>query len=338
MPLYIAPDIFDPEATEYRVFRDEWRNPYGPYPFACVDSSAAQFENWYIDGLVKTAGLRSVYVDCAKAFPCGNGLHGDGYKDADGTLHLTTPTLALRRYLRNLYCSLHNSTPIPGVTPLLIIHVSGGMTTVADDFSDIALEGEEVQYQIAHTPSYFDLYPPEKWRAIFGHQSGINSTLLPNYGRIGPKEDRMSEAMNATYMTQILLNDTSLWNLWTDTDWVNGIFSSIDRLGFTDPSTAFLPYWKQDLVSFENGELHASVYHTTQGFLVAVGNFSKLPQSGRMNINWKATGLSPDQAAATSVMTNKAMDPAALDVTVPPENFTLVFLKSRTSSAAASTR
>lgn len=326
MPWYVAPPIISPQSTEFQVFRDEWKNPHAVYQFACVNSSFAKFTNFEVENLVRNAGLRAVYVDCAVAYPCGNAAHGCGYRDAEGKLHLTRPVRALRSYLRGLYTTLHKEG---GEDASLILHISAALNSMAHGFSDIVLEGEEVQYVIRQTPSYFDLYPPLKWRAIFGKALGINVMLLPNYGRVGPKEDRMSETLNATFMTQALLNDTPVWNLWTNEAYVNRIYAALDSFGWGAPEVRFEPYWKQDAVSVQGADLKVSIYHTAKGVLLAIGNFGKKPLHGKLALNLKKLGFDSGEASITNILSGAELFGEATDITVPQENFLLLVVQNK---------
>jgi hypothetical protein len=326
MPWYIAPDILSPQSTEFQVFRDEWKNPHGVYPYACVNSTFSLFTQREMETLVRDAGLRAIYVDCAKAYPCGNSAHGCGYRDANGKLHLTYPVRALREYFKNLYITLHENG---GDDASLILHLSAGLSAPIHGFSDMVLEGEEVQYLIGKTPSYFDLMPPDKWRTIFGKAFGINVALLPNYGRVGPKEHRLSEALNATFLTQALLNDTPLWNLWTNEAYVNRVYSRLDDFGWAAPDVRFEPYWKQDAVSVQGADLKVSIYHTAKGALLAIGNFGKEPLSGKLSLNLEKLGLGPGEVSVTNLLSGASLSGERPDIRVPSENFLLLAVKPK---------
>lgn len=326
MPWYIAPDIISPQSTEFQVFRDEWKNPHAVYQFGCANSSFSNFTNREMETLVRDAGLRSVYVDCAKAYPCGNDAHGCGYRDDDGKLHLTSPVRALREYLKNLYVTLKANG---GHDASLILHLSGGLSSAAHGFSDIVLEGEEVQYMIGKTPSYFDLMPPMMWRTIFGQAYGINVMLLPNYGRVGPKEHQQSEILNATFMTQALLTDTPVWNLWTNVAYVNRIYSALDQFGYRAPDVKFEPYWKQDAVSVQGSDLKVSIYHTERGVLLAIGNFGKERGDGQLSLNLEKLGFGSQEVSITNLMSGVPLSGNSNDISVPPENFVLLAVESK---------
>lgn len=327
LPWYVAPDIMSPKATEYQVFREEWRNIHAIYQFACVNSSFANFTEWTLDRMIRDADLRAVYVDCARPYPCGNAAHGCGYKDSQGNQHLTTPVLALRRYLKNLYYSLHEAPRLNGLPNALVAHISGGLTTVAHGFSDIVLEGEELQYRIAKTPSYFDLYPPDKWRTIFGQGFGLNVMLLPNYGRVGDKADQQSEACNATFLTQALLNDTPIWNLWCNSHYIKRIVSALDTTGWTEAGTEFLPYWRQQSHRFDNPAVVASVYRTPTTDLVVLGNPTKEAQTVRFS------GPVDLQSVRTlDATTGKFVALSSDSFTLAPENFLVLSMPVKTQN------
>lgn len=327
MPWYVAPDIISPQSTEFQVFRDEWKNPHAVYQFACANTSFAKFTHREMEILIREAGLQAVYVDCAKAYACGNLTHGCGYRDAEGKLHLTWPLRAMRRYLKDLYILLHES----GLkSPSLTLHVSGGNSSIAHGFSDIVLEGEDVQYNISKNPSYFDLYPPMMWRAIFGKGLGINTSLLPNYGRVGSNEaQRLSETLNATFMAQALLNDTLLWNLWTHTAYVNKIYAALDGFDWQKPNVQFEPYWEQGIVSIKDTDLKVSIYHTDKGVLLAIGNFTKKPLSGKLSLNLEKFGFAGDGVAMTNLLSGESLSGESPDITVPQENFLLLAVQPK---------
>ncbi|HWL53313.1 MAG TPA: glycoside hydrolase domain-containing protein [Chthoniobacteraceae bacterium] len=322
MAFYVAPDIVSPTTTEWEVFGTRWKNPHGPYQWGCVHSDSARFQTWFFDRMIQHADLRAIYVDCAKAYPCANELHGCGYRDEAGAAHVTTPILSLRKYLRNLYVSLHESRPVGTIPPALVLHMSAGLTSVAHGFSDIVLEGEEINHRMVQTPSYFDLYPPDKWQAIFGHQQGVNVMLLPNYGQVGPKEDQMSEVLNATFLTQALLNDTPIWNVWSNRQYVSRHLELVNPW-IRDPETEFLPYWSQKFVSPANGTLAVSLYRNKEGILATIGNFSKEDQRERLDVDWKGLGLDPGKVKMTDLVSRREIAQGSV-IAVPRENFLLL--------------
>ncbi len=319
MPWYIAPDIISPQATEYRMMREQWRNPHGTYPFACVNSSYAQFLNWSMDRLIREGGLRAIYVDCAKAYPCGNEAHGCGYRDEAGVLRLTTPVLALRRHFRHLYTSLHESEAHGDLPKALILHTFSGVTSAACGFSDMILEGEEVQYRIVNTPSYLDLYPSDQWRAIFSHAFGYNMALLPNYGRVGPASQRASEALSATFMVHALLNDTPLWNLWTHEGYVNRVLDALDGAGVTSAQTRFVPWWEQQEVKASHPAVKTSLYYTPQGLMLVVANDTKEALQTTIGMS--------DKVEMEDLLSRERMVANETNLTVPAENFRLLMIE-----------
>ncbi len=325
MPLYLAPDIVSPLSTEYQIFREEWRNAHATYPFACAQSSFTNFTHAHMQELIRDAELRGIYVDCAKAYPCGNKNHGCGYTDENGALILTTPVLALRHYLKGLYAMLHEVPELDGLTSGLVLHLSAGLTTVAHAFSDVVLEGEEVQYKITQTPSYFDLYSLEQWRAIFGAQYGINVALLPNYGRVGDKADMDSKPLNATFLSQVLLTDASVWNIWSNRSYVNEMLSILDQFHENaEGEVAFLPYWNQKLVASKNQGILISLYQHKNGVLGVLVNPTKEEIRSELIVN--------DPEVQKFLSTAKLLDPATLQrsalenagFTLPAENFLLL--------------
>ncbi len=330
MPKYFAPNIISPLSPEYRLFREEWRNPHGTYTHACANSSFADFTIWYAEQLITKSGLRSIYVDCGKAYACGNWRHGCGYLRQDGSTGLTYPVMALREYFKGLYLALHEADDDDELPPYLWVHMSGGLSSAIHGFTDFIVEGEEVQYAIVHTPSYIDLYSPDRWRAIFGRQYGIVTALLPNYGRVGAPEHRLSPEMNATFMTQVLMHDTLLWNLWTNTGWVNNIYAHLDEIGFRDPNVGFHPYWEQRLVRVhsKNGA-HASLYRTSEAWVIVLGNFAPEPIELELDFDFAALGIERHDAQLKDLLDGQTINPEQPVITVNGHNFRLLTLSPK---------
>ncbi len=327
MPWYIAPNIISTRASEWEIFADQWRNPHGPYEWGCVNSSSALLQNWTIDRLVKEADLRAVYVDCALAYPCGNEKHGCGYRDAEGVLHTTTPYLALRRYLMSLYTSLHESEPIEGTTTALLLHMSAGINSAVHGFADLLIEGEELVTRLPREPNYFSHYPPDTWRAIFGPQFGSTSILLPALRG----ENMKSIPLNDAFLTQALLSNTPIWNIWGNPAYINGIYNALDRWGLRNPQLTFSPYHQQKAVNVEGGDLHVSLYQLPGKAVLAVGNFTKEKQQGAVMIQRDQLQLPAGEVRAFDLLTGIPL--SLSDLVIEKESFRLIALETAAATA-----
>ncbi|MBU0477549.1 hypothetical protein KKC91_03155 [bacterium] len=327
MSLYAAPNIISSEATEYKMFKDKWRNPYGPYQFACAKSTFTDFTMWEINNFVKEGNLKSVYVDCCKAYACGGTKHGCGYYDSSGSLRLTYPIFALREYMKRLYIILHHF-PKESEDNILWVHQSGAVTAPVISFCDFYFCGEEVEHELAKVPNYIKLYPLDKWRAIYGKQFGVPSALMPNFGRLTSNDHRYNIEKNATFLTLVLLHDTLLWTSWCHEKYVHSIYKMQDDFGIQDNDIEFLPYWNQEIVKADFPEkIKVSIYKKPSGSMIVIGNLSENDKTVNLKIDFDKLGLTGGNISIKDMIENKDIDKENINIFVKKENFKIIIVK-----------
>ena len=289
LSLYLNPFLVSPEATEYKIFRKEWRNPYNVYP-QCPGSSFTDYIIWQIDDHIKHGGLQCVYVDSLGAYNCANELHGCGYIDEQGNQKLTWPIRAMRNYMKRLYTLLH----APGrdqTKNYLWAHMSARTSAPINAFVDFQCSGEELETELIGNSNYLEHYNMDAYQVYYMPSSGVVPMLLPNLGRTGPKAHRLNKDYNDQVLALVLLHDSLIWNLWIDMTYVNNLYKKLDAFGWQNPALKFHSYRTQKFVTAPAPDTFISVYTIGKRALAVVVNKKKTAQTMNLSIDFKALGI-----------------------------------------------
>lgn len=322
MSLYINPTLTSPDTTEYKIFRQQWRNPYNVYP-QCPASTLADLTIWQIDYLIREGGLKVVYIDSLGAVNCANPLHGCGYIDETGAQKLTFPIRATREYVKRLYALIH----APGTSPktnFLWGHMSARTCAPINAFMDFQCSGEELETVIAGNQNYLELYGLDEFQCYYLNSSGVMPMLLPNLGRVGSKEARWMPKYNDQLLALVLLHDTMLWVCWCDTDYILKHYKILDDFGLKDEKIEFLSYRKQKAVVSHDKDIFVSLYKLNNKAMAVIVNKQNIERNVRVNIDWKKLGIKPG-AVLKDMRTGKALPKGgSATVRIPGYNFALI--------------
>ena len=322
MSLYINPTLTSPDSTEYKIFRQQWRNPYNVYP-QCPASTLADLTIWQIDYLIREGGLKVVYIDSLGAVNCANPLHGCGYIDESGAQQLTFPIRATREYVKRLYALIH----APGTNPktnFLWGHMSARTSAPINAFMDFQCSGEELETVIAGNQNYLELYGLDEYQCYYLNSSGVMPMLLPNLGRVGSKEARWMPKYNDQLLALVMLHDSMLWVCWCDTDYILKFYKIFDEFGLKDENLQFMSYRKQKALVSPDKDIYISVYKLKNKAMAVVVNKQKTERTVKVNIDWKKLGIAPG-AALKDMRTGKALPKGgSITAKIPGYNFALI--------------
>ncbi|MBQ9502942.1 MAG: hypothetical protein IJU70_12350 [Lentisphaeria bacterium] len=322
MSLYLNPTLTSPDTTEYKIFRRQWRNPYNVYP-QCPASSLSDLTIWQVDQLIREGGLKGVYVDSLGAVNCANPLHGCGYIDETGAQKLTWPVRAVRNYMKRLYSLLH----APGTdrrTNFLWAHMSARTCAPINAFVDFQASGEELETVITENQNYLELYDLDAYLCYYLNSSGVVPMLLPNLGRVGSPKARWQSKYNDQIMALVLLHDSMLWVCWCHTDYIRKFYRILDDFGYRDPRLEFHSYRKQKALSSPDDEVYISYYRLDSRVMAVVVNRRNVQRSVRVDIDWKALGLSADSPLKDARTGRELPQGGALTLDIPGYNFALI--------------
>ena len=290
LSLYLNPFLVSPEATEYKIFRKEWRNPYNVYP-QCPASSFTDYIIWQVDDHIKRGGLQCVYVDSLGAYNCANPLHGCGYIDENGAQKLTFPIRAMRNYMKRLYTLLH-AQGRDQMKNYLWAHMSARTSAPINAFVDFQCSGEELETELIANSNYLEHYSMDAYQIYYMQSSGVVPMLLPNLGRTGPKEHRTNLDYNDQVLALVLLHDSLIWNLWVDMSYVNRLYKQLDAFGWKDQSLKFHSYRTQKFVTTSSPDIYISVYTIGKRALAVVVNKKKTAQIINLSVDYQKLGIS----------------------------------------------
>ena len=322
LSLYLNPFLLSTDATEYKIFRKHWRNPYNTYPI-CPASNFTDYIAWQIDDHIKRGGLKCVYVDSLGAYNCANPLHGCGYIDENGVQKLTWPIRAMRTYMQRIYSLLH-AKGRDQTKNWLWAHMSARTSAPINAFVDFQCSGEELETDLVSNSNYLVHYGLDAYQIYYLPSSGVVPMLLPNLGRVGPKAHRFERKYNDQFLLLVLLHDSLLWNLWCDTDYVNRLYRKLDNFGWQDPKLQFHSYRTQKLVTSPDKDVPISVYTLGSKAVAVIGNMQKEARKVKIRIDRKALGLT-EPVKLTDLRTGRGLAEQDLQA-LPVEgyNFSLI--------------
>ena len=323
LSLYLNPFLLSTDATEYKIFRKEWSNPYNVYPI-CPASNFTDYIAWQIDDLIRNGGLRCVYVDSLGAINCANPLHGCGYIDENGNQQLTWPVRAVRNYMKRLYSMLHANGRDQRQNHLWA-HMSARTSAPINAFVDFQCSGEELETNLIANSNYMELYGMDEFQIYYMKSSGVVPMLLPNLGRTGPKEHRTVKRYNDQILALVLLHDTLLWNLYVDMNYVNRLYDKLDAFGLKDTSLKYHSYRLQKMVASPDADIFISVYELPgKHALAVIVNKQKEDRQIQISIDRQALGL-PSNAPLKDFRTDKPItDEQLKSLPIQGYNFALI--------------
>lgn len=322
LSLYINCILTSPDTTEYKIFREQWRNPYNVYPY-CTNSNLADLQIWQLANLVKTADLKIIYVDSLGAVNCANKIHGCGYIDEKGSQQLTWPIRAVRNYMKRLYSVLH----APGHDQskyFLWAHMSARTCAPINAFVDFQCSGEELETIISGNQNYLELYGLDEYQCYYNNSSGVMPMLLPNLGRVGSPKSRWMPKYNDQLLALTLLHDSMLWICWCDTNYIRKFYRILDNFGYKDKDLQFLSYRRQKVITSKNKNVFISIYKLKNKAMAVVVNKEKQSQKVKLDINWQKLGIKSN-VAIKDVRKNKTLPSGnMIEVDIPDYNFALI--------------
>jgi hypothetical protein len=324
-----APDLLD----EWPFFEAEWFCGYGstfpgykrapdnaPYSLrsVCVASSHSDFLVDRTENLMKNKWADGIYTDIDHATPCDNALHGCGYTDAFGRRGLTVPIFKHRDLSKRLYgvCHKHGGR--------YLSHAHNDFVAPYHAFIDGWCPGE--QYSVAvvgkHT-FYMDGMKLDDWRAeYYSPTTGAVTFMLPQWGRISPKQDKEIRFPTENLVSMAALHDVPLWAGFTNLDVINEYWQAQADFGFEDAE--FCPYWENPPVTTTATDVKISLYRKPKALLAVVVNFSKDDKEVELSL--------PDEPGACSVILPRGTSISGKGRTwklpVRAKNFALVKIES----------
>ena len=323
MSLYINPTLTSPDTTEYKIFRQQWRNPHNVYP-QCPASTLADLTISQIDYLIREGGLQIVYVDSLGAVNCANGLHGCGYLDENGVSQLTWPIRATREYMKRLYALIHT----PGSDPsnhFLWAHMSARTSAPINAFVDFQCSGEELETVIAGNQNYLELYDLDAYQCYYLNSAGVMPMLLPNLGRVGSPKSRWMPKYNDQIMALVLLHDTMLWVCWCDTNYILKFYQILDEFGYKDKNLKFHSYRKQQMITSDEKEVYTSIYQLGGKSLAVIVNKINSPRRIKVKLDYEKLGIKPG-CMIIDTRSGKTLSASGNELTldIPGYNFALI--------------
>ena len=297
-----------PEQRDYIVcYNSRWQD-------RLVDGIARALERYGFDG---------VYLDgTIEPWGCANERHGCGYRDSDGSLHVTYPIFAVRRLMKRLYALVHRRGG------LVNAHQSTCCVTPSLSFCDSYWDGEQFQGgELAGDP--LQKLPLATFRAEFmGKNFGVPSEFLV-YER--PPDWTFDHALAFT-----LLHDVRVRPM--------GFEDPLERMakiwdvmrGFGVGEAEWHPYWRnQRFVAVEPETVKVSFYlrryiipRRNQALLVVSNLSPRQKAQAQVKVDLAALGLPDAPSTAHDPIAGEGLvlEGDRLQVPVKPLRARLVWL------------
>lgn len=282
-------------APEWKWFRPEWDINSGETggSEARLQHMAPTAEGWQDFIIWKTKQfldrfeVDGVYHDLTYAYGWAAPNANTGW--FDGTeWHKTYPVRAYRELYRRNYALFKGKNPNSFLwghnSPILMIPMLA--------YEDAHLNGETLLGPLKGKDSYMDVMSLDQWRTEYtGRQWGVIPFILPEF---------RDEAMRAREPTRglatlVMLHDTSVWPIWSNSGaWVP-MFNALDAFGYVE--SEFIPYWQSTPpATTDMKDVYISVYKRDDGRALAIiGNTSKEARSGSVTLDAKVIGLDTSQ-------------------------------------------
>ncbi len=211
----------------------------------------------YSDEMIKRAehvmddyGVDGIYTDGTFVpWECANEVHGCGYRDKDGKLHVTYPILAVREHVKKLYEAVVSRGGI------LDTHQSSCCIMPTLSFCDSYYDGENIQKLLRNNP---ESMTPDSFKAeFFGYNLGIPCNFIAYSSEGYP----MSFPAGFSLIHNVFPRPSQLWDL----DYVSGIWKIFDE--YKLDGAKWIPYYENDkvtadaMVSLYEGEHNVAVIY-----------------------------------------------------------------------------
>lgn len=242
----------------------------------------ACYNGGYSEGMInavikamETYGADGIYTDGTYVpWECANELHGCGYRDIEGKLHITYPVKAVREHVKKLYTEVHKRGGV------IDTHQSSCCMMPTQAFCDSYYDGEHIQGIFSEQlDKFLDL---EAFRCEY---MGTNFGIVPNFVTyLKPPHYTLRNVLSISLIHNVMARPGSRSILKE----LSKVWFAYDRLGIETAKKCM--YWENtSSVKCENENIYITSFEKTDGIVVAVSKFSDVDKEEVLTVPAKFT-------------------------------------------------
>lgn len=205
--------------------------------------------------------LDGIYTDGTYVpWECANEMHGCGYRDENGSLHMTWPILATREHVKKLYAAVHKRGGV------IDTHQSSCCLMPTLSFCDSYFDGENIQKNIKEGMESF--LSMDTFRCEF---MGQNFGILPHLiAYVDEESYRMRNLLAISLPHNVLPRPMKPFAIAD----IKKVWDAYDNFGVRNAD--WKPYWKKECaVTSEDTGVYVSTFEKENRLLAIVSNFNK---------------------------------------------------------------
>ncbi|MFA7231668.1 MAG: glycoside hydrolase domain-containing protein, partial [Victivallaceae bacterium] len=353
--LYVGSCSTPDSNPAFNFFQKKWSNPFGatfydmttpqrpfnpglakPYSLQPVshNSSYTDYIMYNAEKALSQLPTANIYTDMDRLLPDKNYYHNSGYQnDAFGRSGVTYDILGRRGFYKRLLTVCRNAKNQDGTSGRRWNHAHDALVLPYHAFNDYFYPGEQFSHNLYKNDWFYvnDL-EPEAWRCeLNGRASGISHVFLPQFirGSLNKDDEKRPELADSLF-TIGLLNDVVISGSYCNQGATEEYWALRKASGITGPDAKVICYWEKDCPVEASGErAHASVYFTSKGVAVGVGNYLDKPQIVKVKVNLAKLGLAGEKFTARDLRSGKVLNIIDNTFLVPVKarNYTIVTLE-----------
>jgi Concanavalin A-like lectin/glucanases superfamily/Glycoside hydrolase 123, N-terminal domain/Carbohydrate family 9 binding domain-like len=351
--LYVGACSTPDSNPTYDFFQKKWSNPFGatfynfktpqraynpgskkPYSLMPVshNSSYTDYIMWRTEKALKQLPTGNIYTDMDRLLPDKNIYHNSGYKnDAFERSGVTYDVLGRRGFYKRLLTVCRNSPNEDGSFGKRWNHCHDAVVLPYHSFNDYFYPGEQFSHNLYKNDWFYvnDL-EPEAWRCeLNSRASGISHVFLPQFVRGSQKKsDEKRPELANSLQTIGLLNDIIISGSYCNRGAVEEYWALRKESGIIEPGVKSICYWEKGCPVKATGKrAYASVYITSKGAVIGIGNYLGKNQIIKVKVNLAKLGLT-GKATVKDLRSGKVlkMTNGTFSVPVKSRNYTIVTL------------
>jgi Concanavalin A-like lectin/glucanases superfamily/Carbohydrate family 9 binding domain-like/Glycoside hydrolase 123, N-terminal domain len=352
--LYVGSCSTPDSNPSFDFFQKKWSNPFGATfynmrtpkrPFnpgsqkayalqpVSHNSSYTDYVMWYTNKALDQLPTANIYTDMDRLLPDKNNYHNSGYKDdAFGRSGVTYDILGRRGFYKRLLTICRNHKNHNGSYGKRWNHAHDAMVLPYHAFNDYFYPGEQFSHNLYKNDWFYvnDL-DPKAWRYELGNRSsGISHVFLPQFIRGSKKKsDEKRPELADSLITIGLLNDVVISGSYCNQGAVEEYWALRKVSGITGPNVKSFCYWEKGCpVKAIGNRAHASVYKTSRGAAIGVGNFLGKAQTVKVKVDLAKLGLAGKKLTVKDLRSGKVLKlkNGSFSVPIKSRNYTIVTL------------
>lgn len=252
------------QSEVYRYFAPTWASGR----LHNFSESHGDYLLWLVKRNIEEGGVRTFYWDVV--FPTvavatmDSVQAGLGYRLPDGRIQPGYVGFKLRRFMMRMASLCHDKGLMPGAN---MVHSTNAYVLVALPWVSAVLDGEDHHVRDQSPFDWVDGWSTDRMRSLScPHNFGTPVSWM--------EAIRLTDKARRSEMVLSQLEYVRLFDCWT----MHNYYTATERAlewGVIAPDTEFVPFWRNDLVTSEDGEVLVSLWKRPHRVLLDVFNYNR---------------------------------------------------------------